>query len=78
MENDWEEMSHIGSPPATFGHTITLLGRTKAVLFGGAIDVNGSVVMTNLTYVFNVYKAEWCKIERIFYLFNSIGKSSMS
>ena len=38
-----EKIKHTGDiPNPRFGHTFTMLSNTKAVLFGGAISVNGT------------------------------------
>jgi protein phosphatase len=54
-----------------FGHTITLGIRTltlvqksKAVLFGGATGVDGRFSINSDTYVFYTESKKWVKLER--------------
>lgn len=49
-------------PLSRFGHTITTLNKHKAVLFGGATGDTGKYSMTGDTYVFNVAKRNWQKL----------------
>ena len=49
-------------PQARFGHTITALNKHKAVLFGGATGDTGKYSMTGDTYLFNVTKRSWQKL----------------
>jgi hypothetical protein len=30
-------------PPSRFGHTFTMVSKDKAVLFGGAVSISGSI-----------------------------------
>jgi len=63
-EAEWTETECIGTPPLpSFGHTATIIGKTKVVLFGGAIEVDHKLIMTDTVYIFSVYKSEWNKIE---------------
>ena len=49
-------------PLARFGHTLTLLGQGKAVLFGGAVSDNGKFCITNDTFLYDVATKRWKKI----------------
>ena len=40
-------------PAARFGHTLTPISKTKAVLFGGAIGDSGKFIITNEAYSFD-------------------------
>ncbi len=61
--DEWKEMECKGTvPPPSFGHTATLIGKTRVVLFGGAIEADHKYVMTNAVYVFSVYKGEWNRL----------------
>ncbi len=40
-------------PAARFGHTLTSISKTKAILFGGAIGDSGKFIITNETYCFD-------------------------
>ena len=63
MESEWVDMPCMGAmPTASFGQTATILGKTKVVLFGGAVEVDGKLTMTDSIYVHSVYKNEWSKI----------------
>lgn len=46
-----------------FGHTITLISRTKAILFGGATGDVGRYTITNDTYIFDLILRKWSKLE---------------
>lgn len=48
-------------PQARFGHTITLVSKTKVVLFGGATGDTGKYSMTGETYLFNILTRTWSK-----------------
>jgi hypothetical protein len=50
-----------------FGHTITLVQKSKAVLFGGATGVDGRFSINSDTYVFYIESKKWVKLERIFH-----------
>lgn len=41
-------------PLARFGHTVTLVSKKKAVLFGGATGDTGKYVITGDTYIFEI------------------------
>ena len=63
--NDWEEIDSTGTiPPKIFGHSITIINKTKVVLFGGMFEEDGNLTMSNSLYVYNVYKKEWSLIKR--------------
>jgi hypothetical protein len=49
-------------PQARFGHTITLVSKTKVVLFGGATGDTGKFSMTGETYIFNIIEKNWIKL----------------
>lgn len=56
-------------PNARFGHTFTMVSKTKAVLFGGAISDNGTsrhysgkFVITNETYLYDFVTHRWKKL----------------
>jgi|JI9StandDraft_2_1071091.scaffolds.fasta_scaffold371812_1 protein phosphatase len=57
-------------PSARFGHTLTMVSKTKAVLFGGAISENGTIqhhsgkfVITNETYLYDFITSRWKKLQ---------------
>ena len=65
-EGEWIKPQCTGTvPAASFGHTATCLGKTKVVLFGGAVEIDKKLVMTDSIYVLNIYKNDWKKIEGI-------------
>lgn len=53
-------------PQARFGHTITLVSKTKVVLFGGATGDTGKYSMTGETYLFNILTKTWSKLNGTF------------
>jgi len=58
-----EELDVYGEvPQARFGHTITLVSKTKVVLFGGATGDTGKYSMTGETYLFNILTKTWSKL----------------
>lgn len=58
-----EELEVYGDiPQARFGHTITLVSKTKVVLFGGATGDTGKYSMTGETYLFNILTKTWSKL----------------
>jgi hypothetical protein len=78
-----EELDVYGDVPmARFGHTITLVSKTKVVLFGGATGDTGKYSMTGETYLFNILTKTWSKlngkINMIFSFKFSKGSSSIS
>lgn len=46
-------------PSSRFGHTICLVSKTQAVLFGGAIGDTGKFNITGDTYVYNIPNNNW-------------------
>ena len=64
-----EELDVYGEiPQARFGHTITLVSKTKVVLFGGATGDTGKYSMTGETYLFNILTKTWQKLNGKFRL----------
>jgi len=58
-----ENMEVYGDVPhARFGHTITLVSKTKVVLFGGATGDTGRYSMTGETFLFNILTKTWSKL----------------
>lgn len=51
------------NPLARFGHTINLVSKTKAVLFGGATGDSGKYIITNDTYSFDTTTLYWKKLD---------------
>lgn len=50
-------------PRARFGHTVTLISDTKAILFGGAVPTpDGSFDITNDTFLFSYETLSWKRI----------------
>ena len=61
-----EELDVYGDvPQARFGHTITLVSKTKVVLFGGATGDTGKYSMTGETYLFNILTKTWTQLNGI-------------
>jgi protein phosphatase len=50
-------------PQARFGHTITLVSKTKAVLFGGATGDTGKYSITGDAFIFDCVTRKWKKLE---------------
>ena len=50
-------------PLPRFGHTITLISKTKCILFGGATGDTGRYTITADTYLFDSSTAAWKKLE---------------
>ena len=46
-------------PLARFGHTITIVSKTKVVLFGGATGDTGKYSMTGETFLYNILNKTW-------------------
>ena len=59
-----ESLPIIGDDPLRrFGHTVTLINDTKAVLFGGAVPTNeGNFDITNDTFMFSYENLSWRRI----------------
>lgn len=49
-------------PEARFGHTLTFISKTKAVLFGGAVGDTGKYSITADAYSFDLVTRVWRKI----------------
>lgn len=49
-------------PVSRFGHTLTMCGKNKAVLFGGAIGDSGKFVITNECYMIDFTTNNWVKL----------------
>ena len=63
IQQSVEELDVYGDiPQARFGHTITLVSKTKVVLFGGATGDTGKYSMTGETYLFNILTKTWSKL----------------
>ena len=59
-----EKIKVTGDVPAPrFGHTLTLISKNKAVLFGGAIGDSGKFVITNEAYLFEFTQKRWKKLD---------------
>ena len=50
-------------PLPRFGHTISLVSKTKAVMFGGATGNTEKYSITGDTYSFDVTTRKWTKLE---------------
>ena len=50
-------------PIARFGHTLNLVNKTSAILFGGATGDAGRYDINNDTYVLDIPLARWRKVE---------------
>lgn len=50
-------------PPPRFGHSFTMVSKTKAILFGGAIGDSGKFAITNDTYSFEFPTKQWKKLD---------------
>lgn len=65
----WEPMEHTGTgPPASFGHTLAQISKTRILLFGGATSDPGDYKMTNNTYTFNLFKSTWSVLNGTYWL----------
>ena len=74
-----EELDVYGDVPmARFGHTITLVSKTKVVLFGGATGDTGKYSMTGETYLFNILTKTWSKLNGNDILNNLFSQRSSS
>lgn len=49
-------------PQARFGHTITIVSKSKVVLFGGATGDTGKYSMTGETFMYNILNKAWQKL----------------
>ncbi len=52
-------------PSARFGHTLTMIGQGKAILFGGAISENGRFSITNDTFLYDIPLKRWKRVSNI-------------
>ena len=50
-------------PMARFGHTITIVSKSKVVLFGGATGDTGKYSMTGETFMYNILNKAWQKLQ---------------
>ena len=50
-------------PLPRFGHSITMVSKTKVVLFGGATGDTGRYSMTGDTFIFNALPRTWVKLQ---------------
>jgi len=50
-------------PQARFGHTITIVSKSKVVLFGGATGDTGKYSMTGETFLYNILNKTWQKLQ---------------
>ena len=50
-------------PSPRFGHSFTMVSKSKAVLFGGAVSVAGKFVITNETYLYDFTTNNWKKLK---------------
>jgi hypothetical protein len=62
MENIIHTLDNDMSP--RFGHTITLISKTKAVLFGGATGSDGHFSINSDTYLYLLDQQKWIKLNR--------------
>lgn len=63
MKNCYEDIDARGEIPlARFGHTITLISKTAAIMFGGATGDTGRFSMTGDTFIFNLQTNVWKKL----------------
>ena len=64
--NLWSKIDLTGGyPPPCFGCTACSISKSKIILFGGAVGEEGKYSMSGNVYLFNVFKNEWNKLERI-------------
>ena len=50
-------------PLARFGHTMTQVSKSKAILFGGATGDTGKYIITGDTYCLDLITNKWCKLD---------------
>ena len=63
MDKAVENLETYGEIPlARFGHTITMINKTKVILFGGATGDTGKYSMIGETYSFDCPKRTWIKL----------------
>ncbi len=59
-----ENLKVVGEgPQPRFGHTVTLVSKTKAVLFGGATGNTETYTTTSDTFLFDCVTRKWTKLE---------------
>ena len=59
-----ENLKFTGDGPSPrFGHSITLVSKTKAVLFGGATGNTEKYSITGETFLFDFTTRKWSKLE---------------
>lgn len=64
-----EKIQVYGSvPQPRFGQTMTLVSKTKAVMFGGATGDTGRYSITGETFTFDITNRYWKKIESKYHL----------
>ena len=51
------------SPSARFGHTITPIGKDRAILFGGAVGDTGKYIITGDTFLLDYNLRKWKKLD---------------
>lgn len=62
-------------PPPLFGHTATVIAKTKVVLFGG---VDNKLNMNSAVYIYSIYNNCWSRIQRISFVPSSYWDGSVS
>ncbi len=64
-----EKLQTFGNAPqARFGHTMSLVSKSKVVLFGGATGDTGKYAITGDAYSFDLLARFWRKIDGTFSL----------
>lgn len=53
------------TPQPRFGHTMTLVSKTRAVMFGGAVGDTGRYTITGDTYTLDLTTRSWKKVDGI-------------
>eukprot|EP01017_Pseudomicrothorax_dubius_P042425 TRINITY_DN6922_c0_g2_i1.p1 TRINITY_DN6922_c0_g2~~TRINITY_DN6922_c0_g2_i1.p1 ORF type:complete len:790 (+),score=105.53 TRINITY_DN6922_c0_g2_i1:1108-3477(+) len=58
-----ESLPAIGEPPsARFGHTVAVVSKTKAILFGGAVGLAGKYTIVGDTFAFDLVLKRWRRV----------------
>ena len=58
-----QKIKSVGDVPAArFGHTFTMVGQGRAVLFGGAVSDNSKFNITNDTFIYEFPTKRWKKL----------------
>lgn len=52
-------------PLQRFGHTMTMISKTKAILFGGAVSSETNFRITSDTYLFDCNTQSWKKLNPV-------------